>query len=302
MRRTLVPIILAAALLTGCATAPTPSESSQEIQSLVDDNLDLLFATEFPVGSKEEAVAAAEKAWRQGDIEKAQFYLVRALQFDRTDAALLARVGQLHILSSNDRLAARAYALALHHDPDNVDALEGMGLIYFRNEREDLAVESLEAAVSKDDRRWQAYNALGVIADRRADFEQADHLYGRALEIRPESDSVLINRGYSRYLRGMYYESALDFYEVATRSDSFRGWMNLGMVYAKQGRYKIARECYEEVLEPPMAYNEVGAIAMQNGDMQVARTYLEEAVRLSPRYFASAEKNLAELRVAAASK
>ncbi|MGI9293939.1 MAG: tetratricopeptide repeat protein, partial [Pseudomonadales bacterium] len=44
------------------------------------------------------------------------------------------------------------------------------------------------------------------------------------------------------------------------------------------------------------AYNETGAIAMSNGDAEEALHYLTEAVRLSPTYFAQAEKNLAQLR------
>jgi hypothetical protein len=44
------------------------------------------------------------------------------------------------------------------------------------------------------------------------------------------------------------------------------------------------------------AYNATGAIAMENGDVDEAYHYLSEAVRLSPTYFAKAEKNLAQLR------
>jgi len=110
------------------------------------------------------------------------------------------------------------------------------------------------------------------------------------------ADSVLINRGYSRYLSGDYNEAALDFYTVAQRGNSEKAWLNLALVYAKQGWYEDALETFLRIGKESYAYNEIGVIAMSNGDTEEALHYLTEAVRVSPTYFAQAEKNLAELR------
>lgn len=289
--------VLAIAILChACVSVPSDSVTGAVANDFGDDSLDLLFATEFPVASKDEAVAKATLAYRDREYGKAQFYLVRALQFDVTDVNLLARIGNLHVMQGNGVLAARAFNFALQNDANHAESLEGLGLLYFQAGNDNKAQEILEHAIESGPNLWRANNALGIIADRNGDFDLALTYYDAALEIQPLADSILINRGYSKYLGKNYREAALDFYEVATRSDSPKAWRNLGMVYARQGWYESALKTFLEVIDSPEAHNEIGAIAMENGDTEDALRYLNEAVRLSPTYFASAEENLAELR------
>lgn len=283
-------------LLQACASAPANDRSSAVAGELSDDSLDVLFATEFPVASKQEALAKAALAYRDRELNKAQFYLVRALKFDVTDTDVLVQIGNLHIAQGNGVLAARAFNFALQQQPDNAQALEGLGLLHFRAGDNKRAQDLLDQAIATNDGLWRAHNILGVLADQRSEFHVALAHYDRALELNPKSDSVMINRGYSRYLNEEYREAALDFYDVATRSGNPKAWKNLGLVYARQGWYTSALETYLEVLNSAEAHNEIGAIAMENGDREAALQYLEEAIRQSPTYFASAEKNLSELR------
>ena len=75
-----------------------------------------------------------------------------------------------------------------------------------------------------------------------------------------------------------------------------KAWRNLALVYGRLGLYETALETFLQVEAERDAYNETGAIAMSNGDYQDALHYLNEAVRVSPTYFAQAEKNIAEIR------
>ena len=289
--------ILAIAMVSSaCVSAPSHGNTGAMADDFGDDSLDVLFATEFPVASKDEAMAKASLAYRDREFDKSQFYLVRALKFDVTDVNVLAQIGNLHVLQGNGLLAGRAFNFALQHDPQHAESLQGLGLLYFRAGNDDKARELLELSVAGSAGMWRAYNALGVIADRDKNYELALEYYNTALEIQPRSDSILVNRGYSRYLNKNYHDAALDFYEVAKRSDNPKAWRNLAMVYARQGWYDAALESYMEVLDAPEAHNQIGAIAMDNGDTDAALFFLNEAVRLSPTYFANAEKNLAELR------
>jgi Tfp pilus assembly protein PilF len=45
-----------------------------------------------------------------------------------------------------------------------------------------------------------------------------------------------------------------------------------------------------------VAYNDVGYIAMRQGDLAIAEKYFHKAIGLSPRYFEAAQRNLTELR------
>ena len=294
-RRFLV-ITISLILLQGCASSPQVHDVDSDISELGGENLDLLFATEFPVASKDEALLKATQAYRDGEVDKTQLYLVRALQFDPSDADLLAQIGVLHVQQGNGVLAARAFQLALQQDPQHPTSLEGIGLLYFKagNDRE--AQKHLELAIASVPTLWRSHNALGVLADRQKNFELAQSYYDAALEIQPLADDVLINRGYSKYLNQDYPAAARDLYTVAERSNNKKAWQDLGLVYATQGWYEDALETFRQIENEPDAYNATGAIAMENGDIEEAYHYLSEAVRLSPTYFAQAEKNLAQLR------
>lgn len=289
-------VVICVISLHGCASTPTSDETAPAVGDLSSENLDLLFATEFPVASKDEALMKAASAYRDGKFDKAQFYLIRALKFDKSDTEVLAQIGNLHARQGNLVLAARAFQFALQQEPGHAVSLEGLGLLYFKAGNDDEARKHLEMAIENAPELWRSLNALGVIADNQKDFVQAQSYYDAALEIRPTADGVLINRGYSRYLNEDYHAAALDLYTVAQRSNSEKAWRNLALVYAKQGWYEDALETFLRIGQESYAYNETGVIAMSNGDTEEALHYLTEAVRVSPTYFAQAEKNLAELR------
>lgn len=289
-------IMICIGVLQGCAGTPTSGAGGGLADSVSSENLDLIFATEFPVASKDEAIAKSNAAYREGDFDKSLFYSVKALKFDTTDVDMLIRIAHLHVLQGNSRLAARAFNLALAEDPSHGEARQGLGLLYFEAGRTDKARENLELAVSSDSRLWRAYNVLGVLADERREYKLAATYYGKALEIRPDSVSVLINRGYSRYLAGDLKTAANYLYDVASRSDNAKAWRNLGMVYAKMGWYDEALGIFRKVEDDASAYNSTGEMALANNDLSLAHDFFTEAVRQSPVYFAQAEQNLARVR------
>lgn len=284
--------------LAGCAGSPAKNGNGHLPASVGNDNLDVLFATEFPVASREEAIAKSNLAYREGDIDKALFYSVKALEFDVTDVDLLLRIGQLHVLQGNSRMAARTFNLALAQEPAHPEALQGLGLLYFEAGQREPARARLELAVAGDNTLWRSYNVLGVLADGRREHELASDYYAKALETRPDSVSVLINRGYSRYLAGDLDSAARQLYSVASQSDHPKAWRNLGMVYAELGRYDEALRIFRNVDDEATANNSAGEIALANRDLAIAHDFFAEAVRQSPVYFSKAEQNLDRVRTA----
>lgn len=280
----------------GCAGSQTKNLDGALAETVSKENLDLLFATEFPVASKQEAITKSNLAYRDGDLDKALFYSVKALKFDVTDVELLVRVAHLHVLQGNSGMAARAFNLALAQDPSHPESLQGLGLLYFEADRPDLARHNLERAIAADARLWRSYNVLGVLADGRGEHRLAADYYEKALEIRPDSVSVLINRGYSKYLAGDLKTAARYLYDVASQSDHPRAWRNLGMIYAELGWYEEALEVFRKVEDDATAYNRTGVIALANSDLSLAQDLFMEAVRQSPVYFAEAEQNLDRVR------
>jgi Flp pilus assembly protein TadD len=289
-------IVLCFGFLYGCAGSQTRNSDGGLADTVGKENLDLLFATEFPVASKAEAITKSNLAYRDGDIDKALFYSVKALKYDVTDVEILVRIAHLHVLQGNSRMAARTFNLVLAQDPSHPESLEGLGLLYFEADQADKARHHLEQAVAGDKSLWRSYNVLGVLADGRREHGLAAEYYSKALDLRPDSVSVQINRGYSKYLAGDLKTAAKYLYDVAYQSDHPKAWRNLGMVYAKLGWYDEALEIFRKVEGEANAYNRTGEIALANRELSLAHDYFSEAVRQSPVYFAEAERNLARVR------
>jgi len=283
-------------MLSGCASAPDTNSDTVAHKGLNDDSLDVLFATEFPVESEEDALTRAKQALEEGETDKALFYLVRALQFRPDNVESLVRIAEIQMRRQDFTLAKRAFLMAQHHDPNHSRALEGLGLIYMDEGRDEEAISNLTSAVAIDAHLWRAHNALGVYADKAADYPTALQHYDLALSINPKAAQVLNNRGYSRYLAGDIEGATLDLYTAANDWGFLHAWANLGRIYAEEGLYRDAIKTYKLVMSEANALNNTGYSAIENGDLVLAERYLSEAIRLSPTYFPSAEENLSLLQ------
>jgi Flp pilus assembly protein TadD len=265
--------LAAALLLSACAGTPTSPEPGFSEEALRDVDHDLIFATEFPVASKAEAIARADAARSEGELDRALFFYVKALKFDSQDARLLAAIGFLHQFQGNAEYAVRAYTLALKEDPDFAEVLEARGLMLLSNHEDERARIDLTRAVSFNMSAWRSYNGLGLLADRQGNHSLAVTYYDNALAANPGEANILNNRGYSKIL-------VEDF----------------------DGAYRDLREATEvvalqEVLSHPEALNKVAEASILNGDNATAERLLKRAIKLSPRYFPAAENNLAQLQL-----
>jgi len=283
-------------LFSGCASTPDTNSDTVAHKGLNDDSLDVLFATEFPVESEEDALTRAEQAIQEGETDKALFYFVRALQFRPDNVDVLMQIAEIQMRRQDFALAKRAFLITIQHDPNRSGALEGLGLIYMDEGRDEEAISNLTSAVANDERLWRAHNALGVYADKAADYPTALHHYNLALSINPEAAHVRNNRGYSRYLAGDIEGAMLDLYTAANDWGFLHAWANLGKIYAEEGLYRDAIKTYKLVMSEANALNNTGYSAIENGDLVLAERYLNKAIRLSPTYFPSAEENLSLLQ------
>lgn len=286
------------ALLTGCATTAAQDEATTQSMAdpegssgFYDGEPEVVFATEFPIASVEDALARADQALSDGDENLALYMYVRAYDLDKTNVYTLMRIGAIHEARGSSAMAARAYTGVLGVEPTHGGALQALGLIYLHSKRHEEARSLLEKAVESDASLWKSHNGLGVIADLRGDYSGAEAAYNAALKARPGDALLLNNRGYSLYLQGRYEEAERDFRASAAQGIE-KAWLNLGLVFARQGHYADAVHAMGRSAEKAVAYNDVGYIAMRQGDYSIAEQYFEKAIRVSPRYFEEARRNL----------
>ena len=300
MNKLIITLALLActAMFTGCATTAAQDETTAQSPADTEASDDfyegepeVVFATEFPVGSVEEALARAEQARSNGDQDLALYMYVRAYDLDKNNVYALMRIGAIHEERGSSSMAARAYTTVLRVEPTHGAALQALGLIYLQRKRQEDARALLEKAVESDTSLWRAHNGLGVIADLQGDYAGAEAAYNAALLARPDDPLLLNNRGYSLYLQSRYDEAERDFRAAAAQGVE-KAWLNLGLVFARQRHYGDAVLAMGRATAKEVAYNDVGYIAMRQGDYSIAEQYFEKAIRVSPRYFEEARRNL----------
>ncbi len=298
---TAVCLILCAALMSGCASmkgsnSAASKSSGSDSSGFYEGEPEVVFATEFPVESVEAAIARADNALTSGKIDLALYMYVRAYDLQKDNLHALMRIGGIHESRGSFDLAKRAFTTVLRIDPKQMEALQSLGLIYLHEKRLDEAQILLERAIAENPDLWRALDGIGIIADIHGEHDKAIAAYNAALAVNLlavnlKTASILNNRGYSLYLDGQYPEAARDFIAAAEMGVD-RAWLNLGLVLARQKKYSEAVHTMTRMVAAEIAYNDVGYIALRQGDIGIAETYFRKAIQIAPRYFEAAQRNL----------
>lgn len=275
-------MLLAVITLGACATLP---------RSQTADTSPLAMQ-----GKAQRAIAHGDVALRKGDLDRALFEYLKALELDGKNIEARYKIAVVHGLRGKLDLSEQTFRQALKLDGNHPGAREGLGLVLLRKGQNPAAAEQLERALALDPSRWRAYNALGLIHDFAKDHGRAVSHYQAALKMRPDSPMLLNNLGYSYYLTGDR-KAAMRYYHQALEQDPehSKAWSNLGLLYTRLGQYQKALDAFERVMGRPQALNNIGYVCLLEGRHADAKTYLRRAIEVSPSYYPTAEANLERL-------
>ncbi len=115
--------------LVGCATPQTKSATVNPYGSLYSGKSDVAYATALPVSSANEAIVRGDAAIANGDLDRALFEYIRALEKEGDNADVLYKIGVIHASRGNTGLAEIAYRWALKANPHHAGALTGLGIL-----------------------------------------------------------------------------------------------------------------------------------------------------------------------------
>src|SRR5687767_8661162 len=101
--------------------------------------------------------------------------------------------------------------------------------------------------------------------------------------------------GYSRYLAGDLPGAESDLRLANSLGAPAGVWTNIARVLAAQRRFEEALESLLREHDEANAYNHLGKAALEAGELVKAQEFFNEAIRASPRYFAAAQENLAQV-------
>jgi len=277
---------------------PSEAKRHSEFDALGDPDAHLTYSTAFPIATAEEAVVRGDAAAVKGDLNRALFEYIRALEKGGADGATLYKIGRVHLALKDTRRAELAFSLCLKALPDHVGALLEMGKLLMHKRAYPSAAELLGHALEIAPDSPQIFNALGVLADMQKRHHEAENHYIKAIFLDGDRPIYLNNLGYSYYLMGCQDRAEQMFLNTLKLDPNHkRAWRNLGLIYAKSARFRQALEAFGKVEKDYEAYNDVGYVAMLSGRFDEAQRFFSEAMRLSPIYYELAMNNAKRLEL-----
>jgi Flp pilus assembly protein TadD/uncharacterized coiled-coil DUF342 family protein len=150
------------------------------------------------------------------------------------------------------RDAERDYEKMLIKAPNNVYILSNLGVVYFRNQKSQLAEETLKKAIAVAPEDTFSWRTLGIVYYQEKRFDDAINALTRALAIDPK-DAVAHNYlGITASQKG-WQEAALKELETSTQYNPNYGdaYFNLAVVYAMQNppNKDMARKYYKRATD-----------------------------------------------------
>jgi Flp pilus assembly protein TadD len=288
--------LIMAGLLSGCAGLPTEATVHKDFSGLGDEDAYLSYNTAFPIASAKEAVMRGDAAVAKGDLDRALFEYIRALEKEGADGETLYKIGRVHLTRYDTKRAELALMLSLKETPDHFGALLEMGRLKMRRRDYDSAKELLSQAWEINPNSAQILNALGIIQDIRKNHHQAQRNYILAISLDGNKPVYMNNLGYSYYLMGNHSRAEQLFMDTLKIDPGYKlAWRNLGLMYAKNARFKQALQAFSKIEKDYQACNDVGYVAMLSGHFDEAQYYFKQAIRLSPVYYELAARNAKHL-------
>jgi Flp pilus assembly protein TadD len=190
--------------------------------------------------------------------------------------------------------AARVFQELITLDQDQpTDRLE-YAFVAMRLDRWD-DVETLAQSFPDGLQTARRYSIDAMLADQDNDWAAADEAYARAEKLSSRPATVLNNWGVSQMARGDLSAAAKTF-ERAVSFDStlFNAKNNLTISRGLQGNYFLPLVPLNDK-ERAVLLNNLGIVAMRQGEERIARGLFAAAVDAHPQHYASAAAKLSAL-------
>ena len=245
----------------------------------------------------EAMMALPEASFEAGRYDDAMRQFQAIVAADPANKRAKIGVAEVQLASGSPQTAMELFT-DLAQDLDlHARALQGQGVALMKMGQQGPALNTLKDAVAADPKLWRAWNALGALYDANQNWDDADHAYGQALALMPNSGIVHNNVGFSHLMRKDFAVAADEFQRALRLEPGLEAaQMNLRIVLAMQGRYREALAGIQGK-QAPATLNNVGVAAMSRGDLKNAETYLVQALDASPSQYDMASKNLQHLKV-----
>ena len=197
--------------------------------------------------------------------------------------------GKQHHQAGRLSEAERSYHLALEMTPGHPEALHLLGLLAYRVNHFDQAIDLITQAVEEAPTNPLYWFNLGVVTQRAGNKNEAVRAYERALALNPKYVEALINLG-NVFKDAYRLDEAVAVYRkaIALNPGHADTHNNLGVAFKEQLKTAAAISSYRDALrlKPTHleALNNLGLALMETGAIDDAIASFDQALTIQPTY------------------
>ncbi|MEH2365347.1 tetratricopeptide repeat protein [Nostoc sp.] len=216
-------------------------------------------------------IQIAVQTHQSGDKDEAE-------SLDRTEVAEILELAVQQQRDNSLLEAEQLYSQVLEKQPDNPEALYGLGMLAQQMGQPEIAEQWLSAASQVQPDSVKNWFSLGNLHLVQEQFSQAEKAYRQALVLLPNSLPIYNNLGYTLQQQGLF-EEAIHYYQKALelKPDFIEAETNLGNALHAQGKLSSDQQIYYAQLN-----NKLGVARKKAGDLKNAVTCHKQAIALQP--------------------
>jgi Flp pilus assembly protein TadD len=167
-----------------------------------------------------------------------------ALPSELQDVAIAA---QKNLRQRKYRTAEKQYKTILEKDPDNLDALSNLGVVYFRSGQTATAESTLKKALAIAPNDASVLTTLGIVHYRQSRFDEALRELRKAIEINPNSATAHNYLGITASQKGRQQEAEKEMLQAVAKDPNYAdAHFNLAvlLITTQPPSRELAREHY----------------------------------------------------------
>lgn len=235
------------------------------------------------------AVASAEQAIRDGDLDRALAEFQRAIQNNPTLTPAHMGMGDIYRMRGDYARAEEKYARSAQIEPKNFDAQYYHGLMLHLLDRLTEAVQAYLRALSVKPNDFKANLNVATAYYQLDENTQALPYARRAVELNPEDGPSRFNLGAVYAALNRHGEAVREYQQAAELMPLNPPLLlNLGESLGRLERYEEMSNSLAQSLkieQSPAAWERLGFAKFRMGKFDEARTAFESALKLDPGYF-----------------
>jgi len=209
---------------------------------------------------------------------------IQKIKMDINEAIALALKEQK---SGNLIMAESIYRKILEIQPDNVNALHFLGLIYFENKDFDSAIEYISKSLNIEPAYPEALLNMGLVLMAKGHFDEALYYLRKSFQFNPECAETLKNIGAILQVQGNYDEAIINYKKALEINPELSDiYKNVAYLFRDKGMLNEAIIFFKKALEyyPGIAdiHNNLGLALNDIGEIDEAIGYLRNAIKINP--------------------